>query len=69
MMLSILIGIDDIGPDGRLIFFTCDSQKQRGQSSSRFKLEGDSLYSIPILSLRKKQFHEFRVLAVTLRNF
>jgi hypothetical protein len=47
-MLSILIGIEDIGPDGRLIFFTCASQKHRGQSSSKFKLDGESLYSILI---------------------
>ncbi|MCJ7572586.1 MAG: hypothetical protein MUO82_12065 [Candidatus Thermoplasmatota archaeon] len=54
MMLSIFIGIEDIGPEGRLIFFTCDSQKQRGQSSSKFKLDGDSLYSIPIPSPKKE---------------
>jgi len=49
MILSIFIGIDDIGPEGRFIFFTWDNQKQRGQSSSKFKLDGDSLYSIPFL--------------------
>jgi hypothetical protein len=54
MMLSIFIGIDDIGPDGRFIFFTCDSQKHRWQSSSKFKLDGDSLYSILFL-LRKNE--------------
>jgi hypothetical protein len=61
-MLSIFIGIDDIGPEGRLIFFTIESQKHRGQSSSKFKLEGDSLYSISIPSPKKKQYQEFRVL-------
>jgi hypothetical protein len=54
MILSILIGIDDIGPEGRLIFLTNDNQKQRGHSSSKFKVEGDNLYSI-IVPFPKKE--------------
>jgi hypothetical protein len=61
-MLSILIGIDDQGPEGLLIFFTNDNQKHRGHSVKRFNVEGDNLYSILISSPQKKQYQGFRVL-------
>ena len=35
--------MDDIGPEGRLRFFTIASQKQRGHSRSKFNFEADSL--------------------------
>jgi len=54
MILSIFIGMDDIGPEGGLIFLTIESQKQRGHSSSKFKLEGGNLYSI-IVPFPKKE--------------
>src|SRR5262245_14027410 len=47
MTLSMPTGRDGNGPDGRRIFFRSASQKHRGQSTNRLRVEGESF----ILSL------------------
>lgn len=68
MMLSILIGIEDIGPLGRFIFFTILSQKHRGQSSSKLRLDGDSLYSIFFSSLLPNKYLHIYILSSQLNE-